>query len=176
MLQARTPQVRDPQHACHYVAPTCCAEDPSARRIPLGYHPVTIARIWWYSNQQPPVGLHIFSDGNHKTMEVAGATYEAARAGITKGPLCVTTRVTGPQQPFRAGMQGTTIGSTLPQDGDQLFTNNKGVTTCAVVAPTRPCVKKTSAKQCTPIWAPGTNSIDIEWIPNHRQESKACNA
>ena len=36
VLQACTPQVGDPQHTRHYVAPIRCAEDPSTGRIPLG--------------------------------------------------------------------------------------------------------------------------------------------
>ena len=31
------------------------------------------------------------------------------------------------------------MGSTLAQDGDKLFIDNKGVTTCAASAPTREC-------------------------------------
>ena len=37
-------------------------------------------------------------------------------------------------------MQGAAIGTVLAQDADTLYIDNKGVTTCAVVASTRKCV------------------------------------
>ena len=91
MLHSCTTQVAHPQHTRHYVVPTPCDEIQFAGRIPPWYH-------------QPPKGTHNYFDGSHQMVEVAGATYEAAGAAITKAPLQVVTRVTSPQRSYRAEM------------------------------------------------------------------------
>ena len=55
LLPSRKEQVGDALHTRHYIAPHRCHGDPSADTVPVGYHPVTIAGIPCYSNQQPPV-------------------------------------------------------------------------------------------------------------------------
>ena len=74
-------------HTRHYIAPHRCQEDPSAGTVPAGYRPVTIAGIPCYSNQQPPTGTSLYSDGSLQTVEIAGSEYRAAGAAVTKGPL-----------------------------------------------------------------------------------------
>ena len=74
LLSAHKEQVGCPPHAplprCH--------EDPSTGTVPAGYHPVTIAGIPCYSNQQPPTGTSLYSDGCLQIVEIAGSEYQGA--------------------------------------------------------------------------------------------------
>ena len=83
----------------------------------------------------------------------------------------MVTRVTGPQKSYRAEVQGTTIGTALVQNGDKLFIDNKGVIACAIVAPTRECADMDLRHIVYDNL--GTKTVDIEWVPSHRQESEA---
>ena len=59
LLSARKEQVGDALHTRHYIAPHRYHEDPSAGTVPAGYHPINIAGIPCYSNQQPPTGTSL---------------------------------------------------------------------------------------------------------------------
>ena len=60
------------------------------------------------------------------------------------------------------------------QHGDKPFIDNKGVTTCAVVLPKHECAD-VNVRQVV-YDNLGTKTVDIEWVPSHRQESEARNA
>ena len=85
LLSARKEQVGDALHTRHYIAPHRYHEDPLAGTVPAGYRPVTIAGIPCYSNQQPPTGTSLYSDGSLQTVEIAGSEYQAAGAAVTHG-------------------------------------------------------------------------------------------
>ena len=121
----------DALHRCHYLAPHRCHEDPSAGTVPAGYHPVTIAGIPCYSNQQPPAGPSLNSDGKLQTVEIAGSEYRAAGAAVTRGPLRTLARVAGPQQSYRTEMYEAAVGAAITSDGDTQYIDNMAVTKCA---------------------------------------------
>ena len=97
LLLAHKVQVGDTLHMRHYIAPHRYHADPSAGTVPAGYRPVTIAGIPYYSNEQPPTGMSLYSDGSCQTVGIAGSEYRAAGAAVTKGPLRLLARVGGPQ-------------------------------------------------------------------------------
>ena len=71
-------------------------------------------------------------------------------------------------------MQGAAVGSALARNEDTLFIDNKGVITCAAVAPMHECA---DMDLCQIVYDNlGTKTIDIEWVPSHCQEFAACNA
>ena len=89
LLSARKEHLGDPPHTRHYIAPHQYHEDPSAGTVPAGYRPVTIAGIPCYSNQQPPTGTSLYSDGSLQTVEIAGSGYQAGVAVTHGGPTAV---------------------------------------------------------------------------------------
>ena len=150
LLTARKEQVGDALHTRHYTAPHRCHEDPSAGTVPVGYHPITIAGILCYSNQQPPARTSLYSDGNLQTVEIAGSEYQAAGAVVTKGPLCILTRVAGPRHSYMA------------------------VTKCAHYRPTHECSDTDIRhKVCDQV---PHRRVTAEWIASHRLETEARSA
>ena len=65
-------------------------------------------------------------------------------------------------------MQGTAMGNALAQDRAKLYIDNKGVTACAAIAPTRECADMNLRHIVYDNLR--TNTIDIKWVPSHRQE------
>ena len=70
-------------------------------------------------------------------------------------------------------MQGEAIG-TASQDGEKLYIDNKGVTTCATVAPTHEFADMDLRHIVYDNLH--TKIVDIKWVTSHRQESEARNA
>ena len=174
LLSARKEQVRDALHTRHYIAPHRYHEDPSAGTVPAGYRPVTIAGIPCYSNQQPPTGTSLYSDGSLQTVESAGSEYQAAGAAVTKGPLRILARVAGPQQSYRAEMYGAAIGAAIASGGDTQYIDNMAVTKCAHRRPTHECSDADIRhKVCDQVQH---KHVAAEWIPSHRLETEARNA
>ena len=174
LLSARKEQVGDALHTRHYIAPHRYHEDPSAGTVPAGYRPVTIAGIPCYSNQQPPTGTSLYSDGSLQTVQIAGSEYQAAGAAVTKGPLRILARVVGPQQSYRAEMYGAAIGAAIASDGDTQYIDNMAVTKCAHRRPTHECSDADIRhKVCNQV---EHKHVAAEWIPSHRLETEARNA
>ena len=164
----------DALHTRHYIAPHQYHEDPSAGMVPPGYRPVTIAGILCYSNQQPPTGTSLYSDGSLQTVEIAGSEDQAAGAAVTKGPLHILARVADPLQSYRAKMYGAAIGAAIASNGDTQYMDNMAVTKCAHRRPTH---ENSDAnirhKVCDQVQH---KRVAAEWIPSHRLETEARNA
>ena len=152
LLSARKEQVGDALHTRHrhYIAPHRYHEDPSAG-IPC------------YSNQQPPTGTSLYSDGSLQTVEIAGSEYQAAGAAVTKGPLRILARVAGPQQSYRVEMYGAAIGAAIASDGDTQYIDNMAVTKCAHRRPTHECTDADIRhKLCDQVQH---EHVAAEWMP-----------
>ena len=164
LLSARKEQMGDALYTHHYIAPHRYHEDPSAGTVPAGYRPVTIAGIPCYSNQQPPTGTSLYSDGTLQTVEIAGLEYQAAEAAMTKGPLRILARVPNPQQSYRAEMYRAAIGVAIASDGDTQY----------ITAHRRPTHECSDAdirhKVCDQVQY---KRVATEWIPSHRLEMEA---
>ena len=142
--------------------------------MPPGYCPVTIAGIPWYSNQQPPTGTSLYSDGSLQIVEIAGLEYQAAGAAVTTGPLHILARVAGPQQSYRAEMYGAAIGAATASDGSTQYIDNMAVTKCAHRRPTHECSDADIRhKVCDQVQH---KHVAAEWIPSDRLETEARNA
>ena len=168
---ARKEQVGYSLHTRHYIAPHWCHEDPSAGTVPAGYRPVTIAGIPCFSNQQPPTGTSLYSDGSLHTVEIARSEYHAAYAIVTKGPLCILARVAGPKQSDKAEVYGAAIGAAIASDGNTQYIHNMAVTKCAHPLPTHECTDTDIRhKVCDQLQ---DKRIAAEWIACHRLEAEA---
>ena len=174
LLSARKEQVGEALHMRPYIAPHRYHEDLSAGTVPAGFGPVTIAGIPCYSNQQPPTGTSLYSDGSLQTVEIAGSEYQAAGATVTKGPLRFLARVAGPHQSYTAGMYGAAIGAAIASDGDTQYIDNMAVTKCAHRRPAHEC---SDADICHNVCDQVQHKhVAAEWIPSHRLETEARNA
>ena len=99
----------------------------------------TIAGIPCYSNQQPPTGTFLYSNGILQTVEIAGSEYQVAGTAVTKGPLRILARVAGLQQSYRAEMYRASIGTAIASDGDTQYIDNMAFTKCAHQRRTHEC-------------------------------------
>ena len=164
----------DALHARHYIAPHRYHEDRSTGTVPAGYRPVTIARVPCYSNQQPPTGMSLYSDGSHQTVEIAGSEYQAPGTAVSKGPLGILAWPAGPQQSYGAEMYGAAIGAAIASDGDTQYIDNMAVTKCAHRPPTHECFDADiHHKMCDQVQH---ERVAGEWIVSHRLETEARNA
>ena len=174
LLSARKEQVGDALHTRHYIAPHRCHEDPPAGTVPAGYRPVTIAGIPCYSNQQPPTGTSLYSDGSLQAVEIAGSDYQVAGAATTKGPLRILARVAAPQQSCRAEMYRAAIGAAIASDGATQYIDNMAVTKCAHRRPMHECSDTDIRhKVCDQVQY---KRVAAEGIASHRLETEARNA
>ena len=145
------------------VQPTGVAPNPSTAHV----------GIPCYSNEQPPTGTSLYSDGSLQTVEIAGSVYQAAGAAVTKGPLRILAQVAGPQQSCRAEMYGAAIGAAIASDGDTQYIDNMAVTKCAHRRPTHECSDADIRhKVCDQV----QQRVAVEWMPSHRLETEARNA
>ena len=70
LLSACKEHVEDALHTRHCIAPHRYHDDTSAGTVP-----VTIAGIPCYSNQQPPTGTSLYSNGSLQTVEIVSSEY-----------------------------------------------------------------------------------------------------
>ena len=147
---------------------------PLAGTVPMGYHPVAIAGIACYSNQQPPAGTSLYSDSSLQTVEVAGSEYQGAGATLTQGPLRILARLAGPQQSYRAEIYRAAIGAAITSDGDTQYIDNMAITKCTQRRPTHECSNTgIRHKVCDHVQH---KRVAAEWIASHRLETEARNA
>ena len=106
-----------------YVCPDATQHTPEDGQIPPSFVPCTINGIPCYHNQKQRKGTTWHSDGSKLRDNHTGAP--RAGAAATCGPLQIINRVMGPQDSYRAELQGSVMVTTHARPGDSLTLDNK---------------------------------------------------
>ena len=147
-----------------YVCPNATRHTPEDGQVPPGFVPCTINGIPCYHNQKPRKGTAWHSDGSKLRDHQTGAP--RAGAAATCGPLQIISRVTGPQDSYRAELQGSVLVTARARLGNSLILDNKAVVDHGPRSPDRECADMDLRKQLHTNLA--DTPIPLLWIAGHQ--------
>ena len=152
------------EYTHRYVCPNATQRTPEDGQVPPGFVPCMINGIQCYHNQKARGGTAWHSDGSKLRDPQTGAP--RAGAAATCGPLQIISRVTGPQDSYRAELQGSVMVTAQAHTVDSLTLDNKAVVDYGPRPPDRESADMDLRQE------PHTNlastPIPLIWIAGHQ--------